>query len=189
VRRANNLRCGIFIGGQSQRMGGRPKGLLREPATGQTLVGRLLAQAQGLELDCVLVGQRPEYAGLGLPMLADDPPGIGPMGGLAALLSDAPRGAVALSCDLPYLSRALLGRLLSVEVSGCDVVAPRRNDRFEPLCALYLPSVLPALRRAISAGEHSLQRLLAGLHVKVLPLDEAEARELDDWDSPDDLPR
>lgn len=181
-------RCGIFIGGQSSRMGGKPKGLLREPATGQPLVARLVAQAQGLGLDCVLVGQRPEYAALELPMCADDPPGIGPLGGLSSLLSGAKNGALALSCDLPYLSQALMARLISVDNTDCDVVAPRRGDRFEPLCALYLPSVLSPLRQAIARREHALQRLLANLRVKTLPLTDDEARQLDDWDSPADIP-
>lgn len=181
-------RCGIFIGGQSSRMGGRPKGLLREPATGQTLVARLIGQAQGLGLDCVLVGQRPEYASFGLPMLKDDPPGIGPLGGLSSLLTGATQGALALSCDLPYLSQALMARLISVDRAGCDVVAPRRGDRFEPLCALYLPSVLSPLRQAIERREHALQRLLSGLRVKTLPLTDEEERQLDDWDSPADIP-
>lgn len=168
-------------------MGGQPKGLLREPSTGQTLVARLVAQAQALGLDCVLVGQRPEYATLALPMLADDPPGIGPLGGLSALLSDEKYGALALSCDLPYLSQSLMARLISVDTSDCDVVAPRRNDRFEPLCALYLPSVLPSLRQAITSRQHALQRLLSGLRVKTLPLTDDEMQQLDDWDSPADI--
>ena len=63
-------------------MGGHPKGLLPapqpdqppEPAQPLTLVERLatLAQAQGLPV--VLVGQHSDYAGLGLPLLADQPP-------------------------------------------------------------------------------------------------------------------
>ena len=182
--------CGIFIGGESRRMGGSPKGLLHAPRSQQSLVARLVEAGQGLGLSCVLVGQRAEYAPLGLPMLEDRPAGIGPIGGLSALLAQLPAqtgGALALSCDLPYLSRAFLRRLLEFPTADCDVVAPRRDGRFEPLCARYLPSVQPILQQSIERREHALQRLLGQLRVAVLPISDDEARELDDWDSPSDV--
>lgn len=181
--------CGIFIGGASRRMGGRPKGLLRDPETGQTLVARLAALIAQRGLPCVLVGQRPEYAALGMPMLADCPAGIGPLGGLAALLRAAPHSALALACDLPYLKATLLDRLLWADLGGCDVVAPARQGRWEPLCAHYKAAALPSLEQALSVGERSFQRLFLRLRVVALPLDDLEQHELDDWDEPLDLVR
>ncbi len=174
-------------------MGGYPKGLLPDPASGRPLVQRLCALAQQAGLDCLLVGQRAEYLALGLPMLADRPAGIGPLGGLSALLHAAREkdrdGVVALSCDLPYLSPALLSRLLlpAAELADCDVLAPQRQGRFEPLCARYQPTVLPVLRQALDAEERSFQKLLRRLRVRALSLSPAEAHELDDWDEPKDL--
>lgn len=180
--------CGIFVGGRARRMGGQPKGLLINPATGQTLVTHLRAMAERLGLRCVLVGNRPEYTDIDLPMLADDPPAIGPLGGLSALLAYANGPALALSCDLPYLSQSFVSRILSVDARDHDVVAPVRDGRFEPLCALYYPSVQLVLQQALADGERSFQRLLARLRVATLPLSSTEHHELDDWDSPDDIP-
>jgi len=214
-----SLLCGIFVGGQSRRMGGHPKGLLPAPeaapavkpaaqtpapdsgpllgpAPAQTLVARLagLATAQGLPV--VLVGTRPEYAGLGLPLLADRPPGHGPLGGLAALLLAATEsghdGAIALSCDLPFLGAGLLGRLIAAPAAAA--VAPRWQpaDRdapiWEPLCARYSVTFLPRLQQAMAQGLRSLQPILSSVDALPLSLTADETAQLRDWDRPDDLP-
>lgn len=180
--------CGIFIGGQSRRMGGHPKGLLSHPKTGQPLLAYLRDLAAQAGLDCVLVGQRPEYAHFGLPMLADTPAHIGPLGGLFALLSSSASGALVLSCDLPSLSFELLLRLSTEDFSFCDVLAPQRDGRFEPLFARYHPAALPALTAAIAAGERSFQQLFRRLRVARFAISKSEERELDDWDNLQDVP-
>lgn len=187
--------CGLFIGGQARRMGGVAKGLLPAPDTGEPLVVRLRRHAESLGLRCVLVGAAPAYSGLGLPMLADDPPGIGPLGGLRALLGAADSApVVALACDLPYLETELLRRLLAAPSTGADgqphdVIAARRDDRWEPLCARYAATVLPVLNTTLAAGERSFQALLRRLRVHELPLLATEAAQLADWDAPEDLTR
>lgn len=189
--RMKGLVCGLFVGGQARRMGGTAKGLLPAPDSGEPLVLRLRRHAESLGLRCLLVGSAPAYAGLGLPMLTDDPPGIGPLGGLRALLMAAPGPVLALACDLPYVSPELLRRLVeaapvAADGSG-DVVAARRQDRWEPLCARYEATVLPTLNAALQDGERSFQGLLRRLQVRELGLSAAEAAELTDWDSPDDI--
>lgn len=173
-------------------MGGLAKGLLPAPDSGEPLVVRLRRHAESLGLRCVLVGSAAAYAGLGLPMLADAPPGIGPLGGLRALLVWAEAAPVlALAGDLPYVSPALLGRLVAAPGptdAPCDAVAARRQDRWEPLCARYEATVLPVLDAALAAGERSFQALLGRLRVRELELSAAEAAELTDWDRPEDVP-
>lgn len=198
--------CGIFVGGQSRRMGGHPKGLLPAPATtgspdgaGRvTLVARLVALAQAHGLKVVLVGQNPDYATLSLPMLADRPPGRGPLGGLAALLIAAGEqgcdGAIALSCDLPFLGPQLLARMLDAPTEAWLAVAPRWQppDRdqpiWEPLCARYSLAFLPTLQAAIEQGIRSLQPLLSQGRTLPLSLDVDEQAQVRDWDRPEDLP-
>ena len=92
----NRPLCGIFVGGASRRMNGHPKGLLPCEPGGETIVGRLVRIVQALELPVVLVGQHEAYRPLGLPMLADQPPGVGPLGGLCALLRHAQGREVGL---------------------------------------------------------------------------------------------
>lgn len=189
--------CGIFVGGASRRMGGAPKGLLPAPDTGEPLVLRLRRIATEAGLRPVLVGRAEAYAALGLPVLADDPAGVGPLGGLAALLRAAGElGAVALSCDLPHLTAATLGRIreapvLPVPGGRWDVVAARRGPEapWEPLCARYAPSALPILSAALAAGERSFQGLFRRLAVVPLALAPEALTELADWDEPGDIVR
>ncbi|HEY8427872.1 MAG TPA: molybdenum cofactor guanylyltransferase [Sandaracinaceae bacterium] len=172
--------AGIFVGGASSRMG-TPKGLLRT-ASGVTLVDRWRALFDELGIEHVLVGVRPEYASVPLRSIADDPSGIGPIGGLAALLSEAgARCALAVACDMPFVTRDDVTAL--IEAPRAPIAAPRRAGRWEPLCARYAPEVRALVGSRIAAGRYALQGLLeeAGAVEVALP-----SAHLDDWDTPQD---
>lgn len=179
--------AGVFVGGAGVRMGGLAKGLLRGP-DGSSLVERWAGMLRELGIPIVLVGEGAAYEGLGLPMLKDEPPGVGPLGGLVALLRHAgTRRALAFACDMPFVSRGLVGRLLAAP-SDAPVVAPRRDARWEPLCARYEASRVLPLAVARAASPHrSLQRLLDEAGAAALPLLPHEDAELRDWDSPADV--
>jgi molybdopterin-guanine dinucleotide biosynthesis protein A len=184
---------GIFVGGASTRMGGRPKGLLERP-DGQTLVSGLIAASRTAGLAPMLVGAADAYDSVepDVRRIADDPRGIGPLGGLAALLVAVPRGhAIAVACDMPNVDAAILSRVAN-DPSPCAVIAPRRSPGapWEPLLARYdAARVRPVLERALSEGVRSFQALFERLDVAALPVDEALGRALADWDTPADLSR
>jgi molybdopterin-guanine dinucleotide biosynthesis protein A len=189
---------GIFVGGRGLRMGGVSKGLLVRD--GRTLVERLVeachaAAAPHRLPGLYLVGNADAYVGTPLPALADDPAGLGPMGGLRSLLRSAAaaeRDAVALAVDLPYPNIELLRRLY-LEQASAVAFAPREAERWQPLFARYRPGVaLPALEAALAAGRTSLQEVFAGLAggpgpVAELALSAAERLALRDWDRPSDM--
>jgi molybdopterin-guanine dinucleotide biosynthesis protein A len=160
-------------------MGGRAKGLLVAPS-GETIVARWTGLFARVGLPCVLVGSRPEYADLGLPIVEDDPPGVGPLGGLAGLLAGGP--AVAVACDMPHVSEALLRRLVAGSPAA-PILAPRRGRRWEPLFARYDASVLPLVRARLAGGRLGLQGLLDEAGAAELPVGETEWAELEDWDT------
>lgn len=155
---------------------GAPKGLLTHE--GETLLARAVRIASSVA-PVVIVGDAHEY---GVASIADDPPGIGPIGGLASLLRDG--SAIALACDMPFVEASHLRAL--IEAPDALIVAPRRGQRWEPLCARYDARVLPTIRARIATGDYSLQRLFAEVAVRELELD---PRALDDWDTPDDVKR
>jgi molybdopterin-guanine dinucleotide biosynthesis protein A len=182
------LFAGIFVGGRSSRMGGRPKGLLTAPG-GRTIVDRWRALTESLGAHPVLVGAGAAYADVGIERIDDDPPGIGPLGGLIALLRRADGAdALALACDMPFVSRALLARLVAGEPTAA-ILAPRRGDRWEPLCARYSAAVLPLASEQAATAGHSLQQLLDRAGAVALALSGDEDRELRDWDFPEDVGR
>lgn len=186
-----SLVAGIFVGGRSTRMGGRPKGLL-EVAPGVTLVGRWRTIFEALEIPAVLVGDHAAYAHLGVPWLADASESAGakgPLGGLLALLAHAAdRMAIAVACDMPFVSEALVRRLaFAPRAPDAPAIAARREGRWEPFLARYdAPIVLPIARAEAAAGRITLKGLLDAVKAAELPLDDAEAAQLDDWDTPED---
>jgi molybdopterin-guanine dinucleotide biosynthesis protein A len=177
---------GIFVGGRARRMGGIAKGLLTV-ASGETLVARWRRLFDALGATCVLVGRHDAYADLDLDSVADDPPGIGPLGGLTALLARAGQGRViAVACDMPFVSFELLTRL-AAHPSRAPIVAPRRGTLWEPLFARYdAARVIGAARTRAASGEHDLQGLLDTVGAESFPLQAAEVDELGDWDRPED---
>jgi molybdopterin-guanine dinucleotide biosynthesis protein A len=183
------LLVGIFVGGASTRFGGHPKGLLRGPS-GATLVERLVAHCAALAIPCVLVGRRPEYAHLLAETLDDEPAGIGPLGGVIALLRRAGAGScVAVGCDMPFVSRELLAALATV-ATAAPAVAVRRDDRWEPMFARYdAPRALPVALARAAAKQRSLQGLLDVLGAAELALPIDAHRQLDDWDTLEDMRR
>jgi molybdopterin-guanine dinucleotide biosynthesis protein A len=189
------LVAGLFVGGRGTRLGGVEKGRLSGP-TGERLVDRLVHVCRDAVPDAplVLVGEASAYADLGLVALTDDPPGVGPLGGLCALVAHAERvgaaGALALACDLPYLGAALVRRL-STEAPGAWLVAPREGDVWDTLIARYATAALPTVRETLAAGERALFRVAERLgdRAAALSLDARERDELRDWDRPEDITR
>jgi molybdopterin-guanine dinucleotide biosynthesis protein A len=177
---------GVLAGGRSTRMG-RDKAWLPAPAGGEALIERLLRIARELGLPAVVVGGN---APAGVECLRDEPPGIGPIGGLCALLARAEtQPAIALACDLPYVDAALLAKLARTP-SNSAVLAPRdgASGKWQPLFSRYAPQrVLPELRRAIDEGARSLQAVFARVPAEELQLTVDEHAQLRDWDEPADL--
>lgn len=185
--------AGIFVGGQATRMGGIAKGLLPAPDSGEPLVVRLSRLCREVGLEVVLVGSALSYARAlpELKMLPDLEAVEGPLAGLASLLAFAgPRQALALACDLPFVTAPLLQRLATRQ-SAAHALSLRRaaSDPWEPLLTRYdAPRVAPLLRAALAEGVRSFQKLLARLEVEALEVDAGEHHQLRDWDAPEDLP-
>lgn len=181
---------GVLAGGQGRRMGGCDKSQLPAPeGSGETLLGRLLRLGHALGWACVVAGGP---AREGVQVVADIPPGIGPIGGLHALLAHAgDRALIAVACDMPFVSGALLQRLAAAPAMA-SVLAARdpESGKWQPWFARYdAARVRPALGAAIAASERSLQRFLQGYDVEELVLQPAEHAQLRDWDEPSDVQR
>jgi len=183
---------GLFVGGQGKRLGGVDKGNLT--FDGAKLLGRLIATCREAlpSSPVVLVGQAAPYAEHGLRALSDEPAGIGPLGGLRALLRHAEglgaNAALALACDLPHLGVSLVRRLGS-ESPEADFLAPRDGTLWHTLVARYGAGALAAVDETIAAGERALQRVVQRLGARAVELtvNESERSELRDWDTPEDV--
>jgi molybdopterin-guanine dinucleotide biosynthesis protein A len=125
--------------------------------------------------------------------VSDEPPGVGPLGGLLGLLLHAQRrgahSVLAVACDLPRLNAALLQRLAHESSEAGALVTTQAGVR-NPLIARYaVAHALPAARAVLAEGTHSLQAVLdrLGQSVVTLALTSAEEVCLADWDTPEDV--
>lgn len=150
-----------MVGGKSRRMG-QDKAVLR--LSGQTLLERM-AQRLGEAAGSVsLVGDPVRYSGYGWPVLPDQFPGEGPLGGLCtALQSNQAEWNVLLACDMPDVTfdilRHLVGLANSVEA---DCVVPEAvPGKPQPLCAVYHQRCRPAAEAMLASGERRARDLLS----------------------------
>jgi molybdopterin-guanine dinucleotide biosynthesis protein A len=126
---------------------------------GERIIDRQLRVLRGLADPVVVVAEDPTpFTGLGLDVIPDLIPGAGALGGIYTAIVSSPRErTIVLAADLPFVNRPLLERFVE---SAADVVMPRSDRGYEPLCALYARACADAIRRRIDRGE---------LHAAVLP--------------------
>jgi molybdopterin-guanine dinucleotide biosynthesis protein A len=87
----------------------------------------------------------------------------GPLGGLDASLAEAERlgldGVFLLACDLPLMSVELVGMVVAAAGDAPAVAPARTPDGVEPLCAVYLGAVRPAVDAHLGGPDRSLHAL------------------------------
>lgn len=143
----------VLAGGESRRMGG-DKALLE--LDGVTLVERAVRRLAAVCSRVVLAdGGRETLPGTAS---VEDGPGKGPAAGILGAANAHPSASLlVLACDLPRVPIGLLSQLASP--AGSDWSVPRWQGRLEPLCALYRPAAVDALRRQVERGVLALHRL------------------------------
>lgn len=146
----------ILAGGRATRFGGVAKGL--ESVGGVRIIDRVAAALRDSCDDLIIVANDPAAAGWipGARVIGDVRPGAGPLGGVHAALAHARDAVFVVSWDSPFVPAALVRAVRSAgEIAGADAAVPASHSLwgFEPLCAWYRTSCLPAIERHIDAGE------------------------------------
>jgi molybdopterin-guanine dinucleotide biosynthesis protein A len=156
----------VAAGGRSRRMG-TDKALL--PWSGSTLLDHALARLRAVTPDVrILSGSQPRYRERGVPLVLDGVPDAGPLGGLdAALAAAAGRPVLLLAVDLPFVTTAVLERLLE-GLEGWDAAVPVLHGRPEPLCAVYGPACREAVRDRLQAGERRMTAFFEDVRIHAL---------------------
>jgi molybdopterin-guanine dinucleotide biosynthesis protein A len=165
------ISAAVLAGGKSSRLG-RNKALL--PLHGKTVIEKVINEA----LCCVgvvtiITNSAEDYAHFGYPCRSDVLPGGGPLSGIHAALTHCDTEYVlVVSCDIPLVNRELFQKLITA-LPGHDIVI-YKHKHFEPLCALYRRTCLPALEDLIAHGEYRIIDLFPTLRVKVLRIGSAD---------------
>lgn len=165
----------VLAGGRSSRFG-RDKALLE--IGGETLLQRTVATVRAACGAALIVGPlERELQAPGTPVVQDDLPSIGPLGGIATALRGQRGSAVlVVAVDMPFLKVELLRHLIAL-ASEADVVLPVVDGRGQQLHAVYGPRCLPEIEQQIAGGDYKIDRFFP--RVRVRRVDEAELRQFD----------
>ena len=153
---------------------GRDKALLELDEPGITLLEKTASLVKLVAGSVTVVGGEERYGNLGLPVMADlipeiGPHKIGPMGGLITILKRTQaEWNLLVACDMPHLNVELLRNLLlaAVESNADCVLAEGPDGRLHPLCAVYHRRCLPEVGRLISNKCFTMHRLIEILDAK-----------------------
>ena len=155
----------IIAGGAASRLGGAAKGAL--PAEGAiTIVQRLIDQFHlaGVADVLIVANDAAPYADCGVRIIGDRRPGLGPLAGIEAALTDlADRadGTLLAPCDTPRYGATEMAALIDAfRAADAPVVVAQVGGFFwHPLCAVVHNGRLDRISAALDGGERSVKRL------------------------------
>jgi len=147
----------ILAGGQATRFGGRDKSALL--VDGRTIRERQIAELSGVTAEILVITK-------------DIVPGCGPLGGLHTALTEA-RGDLLFvaACDMPFLDGAFVAHLFDL-AADADIVVPRTERGYHPLCAVYARACLPAVDRRLADRQLKMTDLFADVRTRVVTSEE-----------------
>jgi molybdopterin-guanine dinucleotide biosynthesis protein A len=168
----------ILAGGRATRFDGRDKSAL--VVGGRTILERQIEVLSTVAGDLMVVGgpARPNLPP-GIRQVPDSVPGCGPLGGLhAALLAARGAATIVLACDMPYVTAPLINFLLTVKgvpvadgsshTQEADIVVPKTERGYHPLCAVYTSACLEPAARRLADGRLKLTGLFEDVRVRVV---------------------
>lgn len=165
----------ILCGGQSSRMGQDKATLPFGPECMLQRVVRLVGEV--VDLGRIVVVATPGQVLPELPstvrMTRDERQNRGPLEGLAAglaVLQDDVDAAYVTSCDVPLLIPAFIARMFDL-LDDFDIAVPCEAQHQHPLAAIYRTSVLPSIRRLLSADQLRLRLLFDEVRTREVSVD------------------
>lgn len=155
-----------------------------------TMGAKIVAELRAAGADPVVaVGGSAGHA-LGVPVVPDQEPGLGPLAGLASVLVWAGRGTVlVVPCDLPLLESQHLSLLIEAARADLELDQYRTNPRAiiamvdgvpQPTIACWPAGVGLGLLRAVRSGDRAMGRSLDLVPWLGVELDPTAAMDADD---------
>jgi molybdopterin-guanine dinucleotide biosynthesis protein A len=120
---------------------------------------------------------------------SDHVDGCGPLGGIyTGLRVISKEKAFFAACDMPFLERDLITRLLEVSrEDDRECVIPVSHRGIEPLHGVYSRSVLPALEEALRQNDLSVRALLSRCACRYVEVTQRDATSFTNINTPGDL--
>lgn len=173
----------VLIGGDSSRMGADKANFEVEGVAMANRVSRAAAEAGAAEI-LLVGGTQARAKSLEGTWKKDGWPGEGPLGGVITALKAASHDTVVvLSCDMPFVTAAVIQSL--VRAVGDAQASVGRTDRLNWLCAAWSKSeCLQPLQSVWKRNERAVHRAAVLLDVVEVPVPAVAVRNVN---SPSDL--
>ncbi len=169
----------ILAGGHSTRMGA-DKALLQ--LGGKTLLERALGKAREVSDSVMVVGKGELYASFGAPIVEDEFPECGPLGGIhAALGTSRSELNIVLSVDAPLVTTAFLRFMVERAEASTDALAvvPDAGGGVQGTCAVYRRPFRAVAEQQLKRGRYKVTDTLALVRVEYVEEDEIRAAGFD----------
>lgn len=181
----------VLVGGESARMGQDKAGLI---FAGEPLWKIARSLLHPLTDRVIFIDSGSRAASEMAPVIHDNPPGHGPLGGIATGLEQSGyTHHLLLAVDYPLVQRPLLELL--IERAGESWAVCGRSATFvEPLVAYYNAACAPVIRAMITEGEirtHKLYERVPSIILNDASYDAVDPRRLSQFNvnTPEDLKR
>jgi molybdenum cofactor guanylyltransferase len=178
----------VLAGGASTRMGRDKAALAYHGRSQLEWTYELLSSVCAATFVSVRPDQRDEPARAAFAQVVDLQPGIGPIAGIAAALQRHPKAAwLVAACDLPFITQAVLTKLIEQrDVSAIATAYRSAHDGLpEPLCAIWEPGAREPVLAYVASGKQCPRKFLINAQTKLIDL--PEARALDNINTSDEF--
>ncbi len=140
----------ILAGGKSSRMGS-PKHLL--PASSGTVLDHIINRLGSLFDQVLVAGRCLEMTRTDASIVEDVRLQRSPLVGiLSGLLKSRNPDVFVIGCDMPFVRKELIHRLIYGISTSSDIVIPVVRGYYEPLCAVYNKSVSSSIKQYLDSG-------------------------------------
>lgn len=180
---AHDFTVAILIGGDSSRMGTDKATLEIDGVAMAERVSSAARDAGAAEI-LLIGGPQKRASGLTGTWKKDSFPGEGPLGGVITALKAATHDSVVvLSCDMPYITPAVIASLVPPLTEAQATVG--RTDRLNWTCSAWSKSeCLPSLQSVWKRNERAIHRAAVLLDVVEVPVPAVAVR---NFNTPEDL--
>lgn len=168
-----------MTGGKNRRMDGRKKLFLE--LEGKSFLESILNALRDFDKIYLSVEDKTPYVHLGMPMVVDEIPEIGPLGGIYSGLKKCEEDALfVVACDMPFVTDTAIKMLLDEYSRQQKVTIACAEDRVHPLLGIYPKSVLPYVEKQIQTEDYRVMNVLnqAGYVTVELPKEDVSTKNI-----------
>lgn len=161
----------ILAGGQSKRMGGKDKGLVKfcEKSLIQSVIEKIRPQVKHIIINANR--NTSEYEAFGYQVIPDALHNFqGPLAGfMAAMESVTTKYIVCVPCDGPMLSDELVNRLYrQLLKENTDIAVAHDGSRMQPVYVLISTHLKNSLEKYLLSGDRKIDRWYANHKISIV---------------------